>query len=84
MSDCEGPPQRPRRFLAAFSLTLAMLLGAVAFLNWQVDPFAQYGTGRFAPVVRTSRGEKLELLAAQTAPQGLVLGSSRVMKLEPT
>lgn len=83
MPESDDTPQHPRRFLIAFSVTLLTLIAGVAVLNWIVDPFAQYGSGRFASVVRTSRGEKLRLLEAFGPPDGLILGSSRVMKLEP-
>lgn len=83
MPESNEPAQQPRGFLIAFSLTLLVLFASVATFNWIVDPFAQYGSGQFAPVVRTSRGEKLRLMEEYGAPDGLILGSSRVMKLEP-
>lgn len=76
-----------RRFFQAFAITWFAGLVLVAGLNLAVDPYAQYGTGLKAPIVRTSRREKLELLReaelSQPPVEGLVLGSSRVMKFEP-
>ncbi len=55
-----------------------------ALLNYVVNPFAQYGPRLLRPVVQLSRQEKVELLDRyQLAPEGLILGSSRVTKIEP-
>ncbi len=69
-------------------LTLALTvfgLGSVACINWIVDPYGQYAT-RFVPViVQASRTQKLDLMEKlDKAPLGLVLGSSRVQKIEPS
>ncbi len=59
-------------------------LGCVACLNWIVDPFGQYGTGVFPTRVQASRAQKIDLLERlDQAPAGLILGSSRVLKMEP-
>lgn len=73
----------PRRFCGSFATVFVLGVAALAALNWAVDPYAQYGTGWFPPVVHTSRAEKLELLDACGPPEALLLGSSRVMKFEP-
>jgi hypothetical protein len=73
----------PRRFCGVFLAAFLLGVGALAALNWAVDPYAQYGTGWFPPVVLTSRAEKLALLDAFGPPEALLLGSSRVMKFEP-
>ena len=60
------------------------MLCGVAALNRVVDPYAQYGTRLLPPAVQTSRADKVRLLAEEKAPvEGLILGSSRVLKLEP-
>jgi hypothetical protein len=57
----------------------------VATLNFVVNPYAQYPTRLVRPLVQTSRSEKVSLLAKQSVPpQGLILGSSRVLKFEPS
>ncbi len=75
----------PRTYcLLTLSLTLAGL-GCVAGLNWFVDPYGQYGTGCFPVTVQASRTQKIELLEGLSeAPTGLILGSSRVLKIEPS
>jgi hypothetical protein len=73
-----------RRFCAVFVLVFAFLLALVAVANYVVNPLAQYPPTMFRPVVVTSRAEKLRLFAAlPAAPEALILGSSRVLKLEP-
>lgn len=75
---------RWRRFCFTFAGTCAVAFAGIGGFNYAVDPYAQYGTGWFEPVVQTSRHEKTRLLAEQRrVPEGLILGSSRVMKLEP-
>ena len=80
-----APPDRAaRRFCAAVVLWAVTAWAAVAALNFIVNPYAQYPTQLVPPRVRTSRAQKLQLLnQMQPAPEGLILGSSRVMKLEP-
>jgi hypothetical protein len=51
-----------------------------------VDPRGEFGTGLFPIVVRDSRAEKMRLFSARREShpvQGLILGSSRSMKLRP-
>jgi hypothetical protein len=72
------------RFALIFVGLLGGALACVATLNFFVNPLAIYPSQILPPVVQTTRTEKLELLDAYTeAPDGLILGSSRVMKIEP-
>ena len=67
------------------SMGLTVLgLGVVAGLNFLVNPYAQYPSHILPPMVQTSRAEKVELFhACRNLPEGLVLGSSRTLKMEP-
>jgi hypothetical protein len=63
-----------------------MLFLAAALVFRIVDPRDDFGTGIFPVIVRNSRIEKMRLFLADTASgavQGLILGSSRSMKLAP-
>ncbi len=74
----------PKQFCKLFGLILVTGLAAIATLNFIVDPYAQYATGILPPVVQTTRIEKVAALSAMPdAPCGLILGSSRVLKIEP-
>ena len=74
----------PRAFCAIVVSLVTTCLLVVATVNFIVDPYAQYASDVFEPLVQTSRAQKVQLLADMTpAPEGLILGSSRVMKLEP-
>jgi hypothetical protein len=65
-------------------LWILLGLGSIALFNYFVDPFGQYDSGCFRPIVQDSRAEKLELIETiDEAPNGLILGSSRVLKIEP-
>ena len=56
----------------------------IAIANFCVNPRAQYGPTFVEPVLNPTRAAKLALIDQQDpAPGGLILGSSRVMKLEP-
>jgi hypothetical protein len=73
-----------RRFCWQFVVCFVIAIALVASLNFIVNPMAEYPTQFFRPAVQTPRIEKLNLLrSADPIPDGLVLGSSRVMKLEP-
>lgn len=73
-----------RRF-CAFTVLLALFgWSAIASLNFIVNPYAQYPTRLVEPLVQLSRSQKVNLLQQmKSAPAGLILGSSRVLKLEP-
>lgn len=74
-----------RRYSLLTLLWMLIGLSSIAMLNYIVDPFGQYDSGWFVPIVQDSRAEKLELIETiDEAPQGLILGSSRVLKFEPT
>lgn len=74
----------PKRFAVVFAIMLVMLLTSVGTLNYVVNPMAQYPSRLYKPMAQTSRSQKLELFKKlPETPQGLILGSSRVMKLEP-
>ncbi len=63
---------------------LALQLGAVAGMNYLVNPRGMYSTALLRPVVANVRAEKAYLLKhMQPKPRALILGSSRVMKIAP-
>lgn len=69
-------------FLAAL-LALALLYAGIIRL---VDPRGEFGTGLMPVVELDARAEKMRLFreyAATAAPEGLILGSSRAMKMCP-
>ena len=71
-------------FWRALALTWAITLGFAAILNVIVDPFGIYGTGIFPRAQVNNYEEKLKLFDEfQPPPQALILGSSRVMSLDP-
>lgn len=73
-----------RRFVVRFLVLLVGLLCAIALLNYLVNPESIYGTSLLPPLTWNTRPEKASLMdAAQPRPQALILGSSRVMKLDP-
>ncbi len=77
-------PLSPRQFSAVvIGSSIAAFLVVAAF-NFVVNPYAQYPTRVVTPLVQTSRAQKAGLLRrAKQAPEGLILGSSRVLKYEP-
>lgn len=90
MSTCSTSPisenslPNSRRFCQVFLAIACLLFGCIAATNFVVNPYAQYAPSSFKPMVQTSRAQKVELLASSDPiPEGLILGSSRVLKLEP-
>lgn len=74
----------PKRFCACSAGLVVASLVCVATLNWTVNPYGQYSSNCFEPIVQDSRCEKVELFERlEAAPQGLILGSSRALKFEP-
>lgn len=74
-----------RRFVAVWLAIVAVMLAATAAINWTVNPYGQYSTDLIAPIVQDSRGEKLALFDKwNDPPEGLILGSSRALKFEPS
>lgn len=62
-----------------------MCFSFVAACNWIVNPFGQYSPKLMKPIVQDSRSEKFELFERlESQPDGLILGSSRAMKFEPS
>ncbi len=78
-------PLQPKPFaIAVVSIALLCLL-CVAALNWLVNPYRQYSSHLLAPLIRDSRSEKVALFELQhSTTEGLILGSSRTMKFEPS
>ncbi len=74
----------PKRFVIVFALFIGAGLTTCALFNFIVNPYAQYPSTLVLPLVHTSRSTKVSKLDQHdTAPEGLLLGSSRVMKLQP-
>ena len=74
------------RFVALFLAVLTVLGTALAVAGRVVDPRDDFGGGVCPPVTMDSRREKMRLFTAYAASGGvggLILGSSRSMKLDP-
>ena len=82
-------PDASQRFVRFFLQWILLALAAIAALNFLVNPQAIYPTRLLAPLTWNARAVKEQLLSrygklpAEHRPQVLVLGSSRVMKLDP-
>jgi hypothetical protein len=76
-------PVAPRICTIVFVATLLTLLLVVGLLNLCVNPYGQYGRRGLAPIVQDTRSQKTDLFNAFPTPaDGLILGSSRAMKIE--
>jgi hypothetical protein len=74
------------RFLAVFLASLAVLSVVYAAIARWIDPRGDFGTRVFPVVELDARAEKMRLFRAYAAaapPEGLILGSSRAMKVRP-
>jgi hypothetical protein len=82
--DVTEADRRSRRFTQVFLIVLLGGLATTAAVAVGVDPFRVFGTGRIPTEVVNERVIKPELfLAASPPPQAIILGSSRVYKLDP-
>lgn len=71
------------KFLATFLLATIGFAVAVFTLAILVDPYNIFGINIVRPILLTNRTEKLELLAAaDPKPEAIILGSSRVFKMD--
>ncbi len=78
-------PMSPERFCSCVVGIVCGTLFAIGLFNWLVNPYGQYSTQWFEPIVQDSRSEKMELFdRLDSPPEGLILGSSRTMKFEPS
>lgn len=72
------------RFITSFLLATIIILGSIIALSILIDPRGLFGTNKFTPLVATDRPAKLELIKNQSpAPDIIILGSSRVFKIDP-
>ena len=80
----EHAPGDPRRFVGRTLAAAAALLLAVLAFDVVVDPWGQLGTGIFPSLVPTDRPVKVALIdRLPMAPQLVVFGSSRALKINP-
>lgn len=71
------------KFLAAFLFTTIGFMAVIFALAIIVDPYNIFGLNIVRPILLTNRTEKLELLAAaDPKPEAIILGSSRVFKMD--
>jgi hypothetical protein len=81
----EHAPGDPRRFLVATLVAASTLLLAVLAFDVVVDPWGQLGTGFFPSLIPTDRPVKAGLVdRLADAPQLVIFGSSRALKINPT
>lgn len=72
------------KFIAFFFISLAALSAVIFILAVLVDPYNIFGLNIFRPILLTNRSEKMKLLgAAEIKPQAIILGSSRIFKMDP-
>ncbi len=73
-----------KKFIRYFLIIATCILGCVVTLNVLVDPYDLLGVRLLPALVRSDRMVKTEILAnAETAPDILIMGSSRTLKLSP-
>jgi hypothetical protein len=81
LSDVDG---KSRRFTWVFLVVLLGGLATTAAVALLIDPFQVFGTGRIPTEIVNERVLKPELfLQATPPPQAIILGSSRVYKIDP-
>lgn len=83
-SDSQADQEKSKRFNIIFLCCWIAAFGVISLLNYLVNPYGEYGTKLFRPLVQTPRNDKVYLLSQLSPkPEGVVIGSSRVMRLEP-
>lgn len=72
------------KFIAFFFIFLTALSAVIFILAVLVDPYNIFGLNIFRPILLTNRSEKMKLLQnAEIKPEAIILGSSRVFKMDP-
>lgn len=83
-SENQADQAKSKRFSILFLSFWFIAFGAISLLNYIVNPYGDYGTKFFRPLVQTPRNDKVYLLSQMDPkPEAVVIGSSRVMRLEP-
>ncbi len=76
--------KQSKRFCQIFLISWLGAFGLIFLTNYIVNPYGDYGTTFFRPLVQTARNDKVYLLSQlNTKPKGVIIGSSRVMRMEP-
>ena len=79
-----APAPRAKAFVAASVLICLATLALAAATNYVVNPYAWYAPQILRPRAQLTREAKVaQLRQAAEPPPGLILGSSRVMQIEP-
>lgn len=72
------------KFIAVFLLAVAGFSCSIFALAVIVDPYNIFGLNIFRPILLTNRSEKMNLLQnAGIKPEAVILGSSRIFKMDP-
>ena len=85
-----APPEmrdghKARWFVVVVLVAMLCLVAAVGAVNAVVDPYGTLNTGVVGPAVWTDRQQKTQLIdRLKAAPQTVILGSSRSLKMEPS
>lgn len=83
IGDVHSSGKRQHATACLISCVVGLLI--IGLTNFIVNPFANYPPTYIRPLVQQSRPAKVELLESQNpAPDGLILGSSRVLTLKPS
>lgn len=84
IADPQSVQEKSKRFNFVFLYCCFAAFGAISLLNYLVNPYGDHATKLFRPLVQTARNDKVYLLSQMDhKPEGVVIGSSRVMRLEP-
>jgi hypothetical protein len=83
IDDAAQPTGQAKRWTRVFLGTVLGICFVLATVNLVVNPYGYYFTRVFPPLTWSSRETKLELLRHAAAPEVIVLGSSRTMKVAP-
>jgi hypothetical protein len=76
--------QQDKRFCFVFLISCLGSFGVIFLVNYIANPYGDYATKFFRPLVQTARNDKVYLLSQlKEVPAGVVIGSSRVMRMEP-
>ncbi len=76
--------RQAKRYVVSFVGSLSIMLISIAALNYWVDPSGYFGTGAFEPAIQLTRKFKADgIEGLESDVSGLILGSSRVLKIEP-
>ncbi|MBN2881010.1 hypothetical protein JXM83_03065 [Candidatus Woesearchaeota archaeon] len=76
--------EKNKLFILSFFITVLFVSSCICIINYFINPRDEFTSSFFEPVIKSARNEKVKLYENYSVtPETIIIGSSRVMKLDP-